>query len=131
MAHVAVPVVDCPKLVRDYCDGFKELLSIKGAYQNFVALISAAVFRVANISDIARYFLFASCTPYLAVFSSWRVIRKLLSCKRSRRHTIRKTSILSQRNLVGFVKCISGKLVRLKRYDFYWKVLWVKFIFII
>ena len=56
MSHVSVPVVECPKLVRDFCDGFKDLLPAKGAYQSFVAFVSAAVFGVANMSDIARYF---------------------------------------------------------------------------
>ena len=56
MSHVPMQVVECPRVVRNYCDGFKDLLPIKGAYQSFVVLVSAAVFAVANVSDIARYF---------------------------------------------------------------------------
>ena len=70
MSDVSVPIVECPKLVRDFCDGFKYLLPVKGAYQSFIALVSAAVFGAANMSDIARYFLFAPSVSQMCDFLS-------------------------------------------------------------
>jgi len=92
MSHVSVPVVECPKLVRDFCDGFKDLLPIKGAYQSFVALISAAVFGVANMSDIARYFLFAPSVSQMCAFLSAKDFAEQLN----RRHRRRLLSILNK-----------------------------------
>jgi len=92
MSHVSVPIVECPKLVRDFCDGFKDLLPIKGAYQCFVALISAAVFGVANMSDIARYFLYSPSVSLMCDFLS----RKGLADKLNRRHRRRLLSVLKK-----------------------------------
>ena len=90
MSHVSVPVVECPKLVRDFCDGFKDLLPVKGAYQSFVALVSAAVFGVANMSDIARYFLFAPSVSQMCDFLS----RKSLADQLNRRYRRRLLAVL-------------------------------------
>ena len=90
IAHVAIPVVECPKVVRDFCDGFKDLLSHKGAYQSIVALVSAAVFGVANMSDIARYFLFAPSVSTMCAFLN----SKNLADQLNRRHRRRLLSVL-------------------------------------
>ena len=92
MSHVSVPVVECPKLVRDFCDGFKDFLPVKGAYQSFVALVSAAVFGVANMSDIARYFLFAPSVSQLCDFLG----RRSLADQLNRRHRRRLLSVLQK-----------------------------------
>ena len=90
MSHVPVPVVECPRVVRNYCDGFKDLLPIKGTYQSFVALVSAAVFAVANLSDIARYFLFAPSVSLMCDFLSGSGLADRLN----RRHRRRLLSVL-------------------------------------
>ena len=92
MSRVSVPVVECPKMVRDFCDGFKDLLPVKGAYQSFVALVSAAVFGVANISDIARYFLFAPSVSQMCDFMS----QVNLADQLNRRHRRRLLAVCSK-----------------------------------
>lgn len=92
MSLVPVPVVECPKLVRDFCDGFKDLLPVKGSYQSFVALVCAAVFGVANISDVARYFLFAPSVSLMSDFMSGGIPTDQLN----RRHRRRLLAVLSK-----------------------------------
>ena len=45
-------------MVRDFCDGFKDLLASKGSYQTLVALLGGTALDIVNISDIARFLCF-------------------------------------------------------------------------
>jgi len=69
-ALTSIPTVECPRVVRKFCDDFKDILSTKGEYQSFVAFVCAAVFGIANISDIARYFLFSPSVSTMSLFLS-------------------------------------------------------------
>ena len=68
MAAPIVPVVECPKVIRDYCDSFKDILATTACYKSLVALVCAAAFGVANISNIVRYFLFSPSVSAMCNF---------------------------------------------------------------
>ena len=84
-----LPVVECPKLIRNYCDGFKDLLATMADYQSFVALTCGAVFGIANISMIVRYFLFAPSVSSISRFLD----TDDLAASLNRRHRRRLASI--------------------------------------
>ena len=92
MSYFAMPVVECPKLVRDFCDGFKDLLPSKGSYQSFVALVSGAAFGVANMSDIARFFMFSPSVSQMSDFLGSKELSKQLN----RRHRLRVKALLKK-----------------------------------
>jgi len=92
MTYFAMPVVECPKLVRDFCDGFKDLLPSKGSYQSFVALVSGAAFGVANMSDIARFFMFSPSVSQMSDFLGSKELSKQLN----RRHRLRVKALLKK-----------------------------------
>lgn len=92
MPAVAVPVVECPKSIRVFCDGFKDFFETTSDYQSFVALISGAIFGIANLSMIARYFLFS---PSVSSMSRFLGIAGL-SEKLNRRHRRRMATLLQK-----------------------------------
>lgn len=92
MSAVPIPVVECPKFVRNFCDYFKDLCGSLGDYQSFVALLSAAVFGTAGLSTIARYFLFSPSVSTMSRF----LATEGLADKLNRRHRRRLKRILTE-----------------------------------
>lgn len=62
-----LPVVHCPKEIRDVADNFKDLFSSL-EYQSFVSALCAAIFGCSNYSDIFRYFLFSPSVSSIGNF---------------------------------------------------------------
>ena len=92
MSFFAMPVVECPKLVRDFCDGFKDLVSKKGDYRSFVALVCGAVFGAGNMSDISRFFMFSPSVSQMSDFLG----SEDLSTQLSRRLRLRVKALLEK-----------------------------------
>ena len=87
-----MPVVHCPKLVRDAVDAFKDLLSTRGQYQAFTAVLCASVMGIAGCSDIHRYLLFA---PSVSSISALLAMANL-AAKLNRRHRRRLLRLLPE-----------------------------------
>ena len=87
-----IPFVECPQLVRNYCDGFKDLLKPGTDYRCFVALVCAYVFGESNISMIVRYFLFSPSVSALCRFLG----EEDVAPKLSRRHRRRILSVITR-----------------------------------
>ena len=92
MSFFAMPGVECPKLVRDFCDGFKDLVSKKGDYRSFVALVCGAVFGAGNMSDISRFFMFSPSVSQMSDFLG----SEDLSTQLSRRLRLRVKALLEK-----------------------------------
>ncbi len=54
MFFFEMPDLECPKLVRGFCGGFKDLVPKKGDYRSHVALVCRAVFSSANLSEVSK-----------------------------------------------------------------------------
>jgi len=85
----SIPVVECPQLIRSYCDGFKDRLEANNGYRCFVALVCASVFGEANLSMIVRYFLFSPSVSALSRFLNTEDLAPNLN----RRHRLRLKAI--------------------------------------
>lgn len=87
-----LPVVHCPKLIRDVSDEFKDLWKTRGQYQVFTAVLCAAIFGIAGHSDVYRYIMFS---PSVSSISELFAVANL-AARLSRRHRRRLLRLLPQ-----------------------------------
>jgi len=83
------PVVHCPKIIRDYADGFSDLLT-PNQYRVFTAVLCAAILGVSSYSDVVRYMHFSPSVSSISEFYNFMG----LVDKMNRRHRRRLLSIL-------------------------------------
>lgn len=89
--NMPIPLAECPAIIRDYADGFKDLLP-GFHYQSFVACLAASIFGVSGFSDTFRYLHFSPSVSSLGNFCN----TEGLSTKLNRRHRLRLRSILKK-----------------------------------
>lgn len=61
------PVVHCPKMIRDFADGFKDFFT-PNQYRAYTAVLCAAIFGFSSYSDVVRYIHFSPSVSSLADF---------------------------------------------------------------
>ncbi len=89
--RMPVPVAECPTFIRDYADGFKDLLP-GSHYQSFVASLAASIFGISGYSNTFRYLHFSPSVSSLGNFANVEG----LAAKLNRRHRRRLKSILEK-----------------------------------
>jgi hypothetical protein len=89
--RMPIPVSECPAFIRNYADGFKDLLP-GSHYQSFVASLAASIFGVSGYSDTYRYLHFSPSVSSLGNFSNVEG----LAAKLNRRHRRRLKAILEK-----------------------------------
>lgn len=89
--NMPIPVAECPTFIRDYADGFKDLLP-GSHYQSFVASLAASIFGISGYSDTFRYLHFSPSVSSLGNFANVDG----LAAKLNRRHRRRLKAILEK-----------------------------------